>query len=732
MKHNLRGFEDERQSQQTASLRRRAEQLAHERAVSNPSRLKVLSLEETQRVLHEQEVHQIELEMQNEELRVVQEALRQSEERHRLILRTAIDGFCLLDRNGQVLEVNQTYCRMSGYSEQELLTMRVSDLETGETREETGGPIQAVINRGEVRFESRHRRKDGSIFDVEVSTQYLPLEGGQIVAFLRDITDRKQAEVGLCHLAAIVGSSHDAIIGGDLEGRILSWNRAAQRMYGYTAQEVLGRSVALIVPPDRADELSAFVNRLKRGEGIENLQTVRIRKDGQPIHVSLTVSPIKDLAGRVVGASTIARDISERRRLETEREKALTDYQMLFSKMIDGFALHEIILDAKGDPTDYRFLSVNPAFELHTGLRAEAVVGHTVREVLPGIEASWIEKYGRVALTGETISFEQSNGDMGRHFEVTAFSPGPKQFACVFVDITNRKEAEFELRESRRRLMEIIEATPAGYFFLTVDGCFRHVNPAWLRLHGFSCPKEIIGSHFSRTQVEADQKEAETIVARVLGGEHIQSGEFSRQIKNGSIGWHSFSATPVRHGGRIIGLEGFLIDTTERRLAQESIRQSQSELEAIYDSAPLMICLVNRQREVERMNRTMAELVAERPPLDAPRHPGDLLGCVNALDDPRGCGFGTQCEACPLRLAMVTTFETGKSCRQIEAGMFFVEGGVRRQIQVSASTALVRLKDQPRVLVYLEDITARKALQGQLLHAQKMESVGHLAGGVAH
>jgi len=119
-------------------------------------------------------------------------ALRRSEEQHRTILQTAMDGFWLVGLQGCLLEVNESYCRMSGYSAQELLAMRIPDLEAAETADETTARIQKIMAQGEDRFESRHRRKDGSCYDVEISIQYRPAEGGQMVVFLRDITERKQ------------------------------------------------------------------------------------------------------------------------------------------------------------------------------------------------------------------------------------------------------------------------------------------------------------------------------------------------------------------------------------------------------------------------------------------------------------------------------------------------------------------------------------------------------------
>lgn len=140
-----------------------------------------------------------------------------------------------------------------------------------------------------------------------------------------------------------------------------------------------------------------------------------------------------------------ARFITERRRAEAERRRLERDYQTLFREMLDGFAVHEIILDGEGRPVDYRFLAVNPAFERLTGLSGKDIAGRTVREVLPDTEPHWIDTFGRVALTGEAVLFDNFSEAIDKHFEVTAFRPASGQFACIFSDITGRKRAEIAL-----------------------------------------------------------------------------------------------------------------------------------------------------------------------------------------------------------------------------------------------------------------------------------------------
>ena len=140
---------------------------------------------------------------------------------------------------------------------------------------------------------------------------------------MRDVSERHRATVDRQRLAAIVESSDDVIIGKTLDGTVTSWNQAAERLYGYTAEEMIGQSIARIFPPERIDELRDFMERLRRGERISHHDAVRIAKDGRRIDISVSVSPITDAAGRIVGAATIAQDISERKRMEAAQRDFL-------------------------------------------------------------------------------------------------------------------------------------------------------------------------------------------------------------------------------------------------------------------------------------------------------------------------------------------------------------------------------------------------------------------------
>jgi len=168
----------------------------------------------------------------------------------------------------------------------------------------------------------RHLARDGSEVWVESRQQVIESDGKQLVLETnRDITEQLRAEESRLRLAAIVASSNDAIIAKTLEGIITNWNDGARRIFGYTEDEVVGKSVSILIPEDRHDEEPAIIERLKRGERVDHYQTVRVRKDGPKINISLTIAPIRNSLGQIIGASKIARDITEHKRLQEERER---------------------------------------------------------------------------------------------------------------------------------------------------------------------------------------------------------------------------------------------------------------------------------------------------------------------------------------------------------------------------------------------------------------------------
>ena len=188
--------------------------------------------------------------------------------------------------------------------------------------------VLARVREGEIvdHFETVRLARDGQLIDVSLTASPLRSAAGDIIGIskiARDVTERRRFDETRARLAAIVESSDDVIVSKNLDGIITSWNTAAERMFGWTAAEAVGRHITLIIPEDRLAEEDEVIARIRRGERVEHFETVRRTKDHQLIDVSISVSPVKDSRGRIVGASKIARDITERRRMDEERRQLL-------------------------------------------------------------------------------------------------------------------------------------------------------------------------------------------------------------------------------------------------------------------------------------------------------------------------------------------------------------------------------------------------------------------------
>ena len=248
---------------------------------------------------------------------------RQAEEaalRLAAIVESSDDAIISKDINGVVTSWNKAAERILGYTEQEIVGQSITRIIPPDMRDEETR-ILARLRDGEriSHFQTVRMKKNGERINVSLTISPIRDQYGNVVGaakILRDITEQMLIEKAASRLAAIVESSEDAIISKDLNGVIASWNQAAERILGYTAHEIVGQSILLIIPPDLREEETQILAKLVAGERIEHFQTVRMKKGGERIEVSLTISPVKDRQGRIVGAAKILRDITQQKRLE--------------------------------------------------------------------------------------------------------------------------------------------------------------------------------------------------------------------------------------------------------------------------------------------------------------------------------------------------------------------------------------------------------------------------------
>ncbi len=304
-------------------LRYKAEEFLRNKPSASTS---TLSEDGMVKLIHELEVHQVELEMQNEELMEARSAARDIAEKYANLYEFAPAGYFTISVNGRIVEINLSGTQMLGKTRSQLQNSLFGFHVSTDTRSIFNQFLKRVFKHNEKESCGVTLEADGNM-PVYAHLTGVSVENGEHCLLTAvDITERKLAEDKAKQLAAIVQSSEDAIIGKTLDGIITSWNKGAEKIYGYAESEMIGNTISLLALSENDDEIPAILDRIKSGQVIQHYETLRRRKDGSEIQVSLTISPILDSDGKITAASTIARDITMRKLAEQQlvvaKEKA--------------------------------------------------------------------------------------------------------------------------------------------------------------------------------------------------------------------------------------------------------------------------------------------------------------------------------------------------------------------------------------------------------------------------
>ena len=511
----------------------------------------------------------------------LQQQLRDTAERNRFlsdILEHSEQPFGVGYPDGRLGFTNGAFERLTGYSRQELEKIDWGKaLTPPEWRPLEDQKLGELAHIGQpVRYEKEYIRKDGTRIPIELLVHLAKDADGKPLyyySFITDITERRQADGSRARLAAIVETTDDAILSKDLDGKVLTWNAAAERLFGYTAKEIVGRPVALLLPADRPTEEDEILRKLRAGQRVDHLETVRLAKDGRPVEVSVTSSPITDAAGRVIGASKIIRDITERKRTEqTLRER---------EEQLRLFVEHAPAAIAMFD-TQMRYLAISQRWLADYGLSGQTILGRSHYEVFPEVPQRWKEIHRR-GLAGEAQRadedrFDRADGSVQWiKWEIHPWTGTSGNVGGIVIfseDVTARKQAEDRLRLQAAAL----EAAANAIVITDVQGAIQWVNPAFTRLTGYSAA-EALGQNPRVLNSGRHERAFFTALWQTVAAGKVWQGEMTNKRKDGSLYQEEMPITPLADAtGKITRFIAIKQDVTARKKAEDNLRQTAQEL----------------------------------------------------------------------------------------------------------------------------------------------------------
>jgi two-component system, sensor histidine kinase len=526
----------------------------------------------------------------------------------------AADAVVITDTSGRIQYVNPAFTAMTGYSSPEALGQHTRILKSGHQPVSAYEDLWSTIQSGQVwHGELINRRKNGTFYHEEM--QIAPVRGstGEIISYIaikRDVTERMAAEEAQKFLAAIVESSNDAIVGQTPAGIILTWNPAAERVFGYAAAEVIGKHVSMLVPPERLEKLEHLIEQVLQGFSISQYEGLCLRKNGSRFGVSITVCLIKNSAGEVVATASVIRDISER--LEAKQERAL------LASIVESSddAIHAVRPDGT-------IVTWNRGAESLFGYASGEIIGKNADTLVPPSHIGDVHRILDNVLAGAQVKpFEAvlQNRTGSRLDVLLSVSPIRNDAgdvvgaASIAHDISKRRTTERKLRESEQRFAEVFEHAPFGMCVSSLDGRFMQVNAEFSRMVGYS-EQELLASNWPALTHPDDVAPSQWLMDQL--GQH-PSGyvEMEKRYihRAGNVVWgrtrialvHDFGGLPAYY---VVHIE----DITGRRRATEALEESEQRFRNMADSCPTMLWVTDSDGGNQFINRMYRDFTGATP-----------------------------------------------------------------------------------------------------------------------
>ena len=525
---------------------------------------------------------------------------------------------------------------------------------------------------------------------------------------------RHRAEKARRLLASIVANSDDAIIGAAIDGTIMSWNVGAERLFGFSAAEIIGRSVVELAPPDGAAEVREVLSAVRDGQHVVNRETVHRRKDGSLVPVSITVSPIAEKGSQITGVSATVRDMSERQQAERTLRQSEERFRLIAETVTQVFWIADVAIDA--------MIYVSPGYERIWGRSCDSL-WKDPRSFLDAVHPDDREQVRRtlgVQKDGQRFDHEyrivRPDGEIrhihDRGFPVRAAGGAVVQYVGVAEDITDRRKAE----EQIRLLARAIESTNEMVAVTDLDNRFTFVNGAFLRTYEYAL-EDVLG----RTPaLLRSNRTSDAALEQIYtdGREGGWKGELLTRRKDGSEFFVSLNASAIHDDrDRVIGVLSASRDITERLQGERAVFDAEERMRFALEAAQIGVWEANLKNGVAYWSDTCQRMHGLAPG-----------------------SFGNTFEAFLERIheddrdrarATIDDAMREHTDAQLEYRATWTDGTVR-WISMLGRFSYDANGVPTRGAGIVSDVTERRSLEDQLRQSQKMEAVGQLAGGVAH
>jgi PAS domain S-box-containing protein len=649
--------------------------------------------------------------------KLAEQALCRAEERARLALhagRMAIWDRTLPD--GQVLW-NAEHYRMLGYAPGSVTPgyQAWADRVHPDDRAEAEARFQdSLTGDGRLTFEFRVVwPEDGSIHWIEARCRTERDTDGRptrTYGVMIDVSDRKRLELVTARLASIVESSRDAIIGTDLSGIVTSWNAGAENLFGYTAPEMTGQPMLRLIPAILQEEETDILDRIKRGEPGWHFETLRMRKDGSPVDVSATVSPIKDSAGKIIGASKVVRDITGRKR----EQEALRESEERFRAMAN--AMPQLAWTARADGHIFWY---NQRWYEYTGTTPEQMEGWGWQSVhdeteLPGVLERW--KHSIATANPFEMVFPLRGADGAFRLFLTRVIPlkdaagHVTQWFGTNTDVSELKRTQEALRENRERLRLFIEHAPAGIAMFDREMRYLFASNRWKLDYGLR--EDPTGrSHYELfPEISEHWKEMHR---RALAGEILSADEDLFQRADGTAQWVKWEALPWHTADGQVG--GILIaaeEITSAVRAKEALRESEERHRLVVETMLQGVVHQDADGRIIGMNPAAERILGKSRE--------QFLGSDSVREEHDS--IRENGEPFPgLEHPSMVALRTGQPQRGVIMGVFNPKLGARRWISIDAVPVRHPSGTRPmEVYTVFEDITERRIKEEQLLKLNRI------------